>query len=814
MRWIQTTLVLGLLAACGSLFAQTAPSSSLPGSSTFSGTHPNYTITVAPGGALSNADITIEDTADSDQVEIQTITPTTTTPTGVTITPSSLPTGLGATQTINFAGTVAASNAPGDYVFTVTYQDDEPLSGTALTITLTITDAAPVASQGAQATVGDGSGGNPFAPATQLTGSTPALALASVADANTGQTLTRGTTTQSGGPTTVFTISDNSPGAGAALVITATAGSALSAADIGTHTFTVDISDGGANNITINLSITVTTNNPALQTPSGLADISLGGTDPNFTGSCTVGDDIAISFQATDADTADTLTTTVSVTSGTLTGATAGFGQSFPFAPTGAVSPHTVSLTGTAANAGTIELTIDVSDGNGGTDQYVITITIAAGNSNPVLQTPSGLADISLGGTDPNFTGSCTVGDDIAISFQATDANATDTLTTTVSVTSGTLTGATAGFGQSFPFAPAGAVSPHTVSLTGTAANAGTIELTIDVSDGNGGTDQYVILITIAAAGTPTINVTASLTAFTSTGIGTPSAQQSYTVAGSNLTADITITPPADFQISTTSGSGFATTPIVLTQAGGTVASTSIFVIYNPTTGGPHAEMIAHTSTGATTQNLNVSGSIAGPAAVAISASGNPGGQNANPGSTKTALGFRLAETGGGSTFTVTSVTVRVTTINNTGGVAIAAISSIALRRGGTVLGTMTSSSWSVAGDVITLNFTGLSSAITASSAADFTLAITFAGTAVPTPRPAFVANITPADVNGGTSVSGATITGGTITLVESLPGDPLDEDKKDDSCNLATEGGPAWPVLFGALIVAFAAVRRRRRTV
>jgi MYXO-CTERM domain-containing protein len=40
-----------------------------------------------------------------------------------------------------------------------------------------------------------------------------------------------------------------------------------------------------------------------------------------------------------------------------------------------------------------------------------------------------------------------------------------------------------------------------------------------------------------------------------------------------------------------------------------------------------------------------------------------------------------------------------------------------------------------------------------------------------------------------------------------------LDEDKKNDSCNLATSGGPAWPLLLAGLLVAIAALSLRRKT-
>ena len=51
----------------------------------------------------------------------------------------------------------------------------------------------------------------------------------------------------------------------------------------------------------------------------------------------------------------------------------------------------------------------------------------------------------------------------------------------------------------------------------------------------------------------PTINTSGTLSAFTSE-VGEYSAEQSYQVSGVNLTEDIAITPPVDFEISLTSG--------------------------------------------------------------------------------------------------------------------------------------------------------------------------------------------------------------------------------------------------------------------
>lgn len=127
----------------------------------------------------------------------------------------------------------------------------------------------------------------------------------------------------------------------------------------------------------------------------------------------------------------------------------------------------------------------------------------------------------------------------------------------------------------------------------------------------------------------PTISITGvPLNAFGSTP-GVPSAQQSYTVSGSNLTGNVTLTAPADFEISTTSGSGWASS-LILTQSGGTVGPTSIYVRFNRATAGVSSGTITHASAGATTQNVAVSGTAAAGGAVTFAAFGDYGSNSAN----------------------------------------------------------------------------------------------------------------------------------------------------------------------------------------
>ncbi len=101
-----------------------------------------------------------------------------------------------------------------------------------------------------------------------------------------------------------------------------------------------------------------------------------------------------------------------------------------------------------------------------------------------------------------------------------------------------------------------------------------------------------------------------SLSAFSDQCINTTSANKTYTVSGSNLTDNITITPPAGYEISTSSGSGFVNNSsyLTLTQSGGTVNSTTIYVRFKPTAEQTYSGNITHTSSGATQKNVAVTG--------------------------------------------------------------------------------------------------------------------------------------------------------------------------------------------------------------
>ena len=108
----------------------------------------------------------------------------------------------------------------------------------------------------------------------------------------------------------------------------------------------------------------------------------------------------------------------------------------------------------------------------------------------------------------------------------------------------------------------------------------------------------------------PTISITNTPLNPFSSELGMLSAEQSYTVSGINLTADIEIAAPADFEISTTSGTNFGSTA-TLPQSGGNVSATTIYVRLNGSTPGISSGNITHTSSGAAMQNVAVTGTTA-----------------------------------------------------------------------------------------------------------------------------------------------------------------------------------------------------------
>jgi hypothetical protein len=110
------------------------------------------------------------------------------------------------------------------------------------------------------------------------------------------------------------------------------------------------------------------------------------------------------------------------------------------------------------------------------------------------------------------------------------------------------------------------------------------------------------------AAGAPMIGVSGALSNFATT-FGTASASQSFSASGSDLIADISVTAPTNYQVSLDNAS-FASS-VTLLQTNGTVASTPVYVrIADTAPIGSPAGSVTLASSGASSQNVLVSGSV------------------------------------------------------------------------------------------------------------------------------------------------------------------------------------------------------------
>lgn len=109
-----------------------------------------------------------------------------------------------------------------------------------------------------------------------------------------------------------------------------------------------------------------------------------------------------------------------------------------------------------------------------------------------------------------------------------------------------------------------------------------------------------------SVSSTPTLTA-GTLGAFTQ-GIGTPSTSQSYILTGVNLLGDVTVTAPANFQIST-NNTTWSSTPLSITPTSGSLTQT-MYVRLNGSTAGTYNGNITHTSTSAADVSVAVTGTV------------------------------------------------------------------------------------------------------------------------------------------------------------------------------------------------------------
>ncbi len=103
-----------------------------------------------------------------------------------------------------------------------------------------------------------------------------------------------------------------------------------------------------------------------------------------------------------------------------------------------------------------------------------------------------------------------------------------------------------------------------------------------------------------------TIDKTGFMASFGQVITDVTSASSSYSISAINLTADITVTAPTDFALST-DGTTYAST-LTIPHVEGVVAATTIHVTFTPTTVGSFSDVINHESGDALPQTVAVSG--------------------------------------------------------------------------------------------------------------------------------------------------------------------------------------------------------------
>lgn len=210
------------------------------------------------------------------------------------------------------------------------------------------------------------------------------------------------------------------------------------------------------------------------------------------------------------------------------------------------------------------------------------------------------------------------------------------------------------GFSLAFS-SQAQSLSPSVLGSAGEHVQAGGMQVSFTVGEAGGvttATSGGIILTqgfqqvdpvgsTGGSGNKPTIYVTANLSTFTTT-VGTPSSNQSFSISGTNLTGNISLSAPSSFEISLASGSGYGSS-LNLTPISGSVATTVIYVRYNPSASGQHSGNISCTSSGASSQSVAVSGTTGNPSPVIITSVSALNAFTTTVGTPSSSVGFTVS---------------------------------------------------------------------------------------------------------------------------------------------------------------------------
>lgn len=128
----------------------------------------------------------------------------------------------------------------------------------------------------------------------------------------------------------------------------------------------------------------------------------------------------------------------------------------------------------------------------------------------------------------------------------------------------------------------------------------------------------------IGTATGPTISVSGAISGLDYFEGNGPSNEDNFTVGGINLTTNITVTAPTNFEVSLTSGSGFGPS-VIVTQSGGTAPNTTVYVrLAAGLTANAYNGDVTASSTGATSEIVSLSGTVS-PAVPQVTVNGSLG---------------------------------------------------------------------------------------------------------------------------------------------------------------------------------------------
>ncbi len=215
---------------------------------------------------------------------------------------------------------------------------------------------------------------------------------------------------------------------------------------------------------------------------------------------------------------------------------------------------------------------------------FIATTTNAAGtlSSSPIIKltgtgtagTPSITANptaLSFGSQQVNSTS-------MAMNFQVTATSLTAPVTVTAPAGFQVSTSSTGTYAASVNITPTGSGTTVYVQFVPTAAQLYNTNITLAST---GATTQNVAVSGTGVLPQPALAITPATLTFPNQAVGTNSPGQAVSVSGQNLQGNVTVTPPAGFQISTATGL-FTTSAIVLTPTNGTLAATTLNVRFSP----------------------------------------------------------------------------------------------------------------------------------------------------------------------------------------------------------------------------------------